>query len=245
MSQRLPCPPNEVNKGPFQAPIQITLQNLSLIIPFKLPTKQAYKQNKKNKVGKYMIRASTWMKQIIQKAQIKTEEIRMLAISLQTHDNDSQNQLYQIDDCWEKTRSSMKQKKQQQSTQRRQLWAHHDSCLKELHGCKHHATQCNRTVGRRRGLIPNVSSTLNFRPLRHSFGGDCNFDRNEGLMLSGKCGHKYELESLTLYSPSRKADFCMITHWKMSLRKAIFCRPLRSKTLKKYIMKSLQSTSNI
>lgn len=57
-----------------------------------------------------MIQASTWMKQIIQKAQIKTEEIRMLAISLQTHDNDSQNQLYQIDDCWEKTRSSMKQK---------------------------------------------------------------------------------------------------------------------------------------
>lgn len=35
------------------------------------------------------------MKRVIQEAQIKKqEEIRTLSISLQTHDNDSQNQLY-------------------------------------------------------------------------------------------------------------------------------------------------------
>lgn len=33
------------------------------------------------------------------------------SLSLQTHDNDSQNQLFQTDNCWEKTGSSMKKKK--------------------------------------------------------------------------------------------------------------------------------------
>lgn len=100
-------------------------------------------------------------------------------------------------------------KRQQQSTQRRGLWAHHDSRLKELHGCKH-AIQWHCIVGWRRDWTPNVSSTLNFAWLRCSFGESCNFDRNKGLAFSGKCGHKCEFESLTLFFHSRKDGFCVL-----------------------------------
>lgn len=70
------------------------------------------------------------------------------SLSLQTHDNDSQNQLFQTDNCWEKTGSSMKKKKGSNK-------AHTEggcdlitnSSLKEFHGCKHHGTQYNCTVG--------------------------------------------------------------------------------------------------
>lgn len=172
----------------------------------------------------------------------------MLAIFLQTHDSDSQNQLYQTDNCWEKTRSSKKKIKKAATKHTKKEVVSSSWLLFEK--TSRLQTSCNSVtlyVGWRRGWTPNVSSTPTFSGLKNcSFGGSCNFDRNKGLTFSGKCGLKCEFEPLTLLLFWKKPAFVWLFTRNCSNAYTIFVGQREAKLWKTMLWNyhKVQVTSN-